>query len=72
MDLMDMLSLVRYNGGVKYVLLVIDDFLRYVWVVFFRFKLGDDVVLKIKGIFLIKKFIYVRIDKGKEFVNVKF
>lgn len=72
MDLMDMSSLARYNGGVKYVLLVIDDFSRYVWVAPLRSKSGDDVVSKIKGIFSIKKPIYVRTDKGKEFVNAKF
>ncbi|XP_041376897.1 uncharacterized protein LOC121389368 [Gigantopelta aegis] len=43
-DLMDMVSLAKYNDGVRYVMVIIDLFSRYVWVIPLKSKTGKDVV----------------------------
>ena len=71
MDLMDMQKLSRYNGGYRYVILVIDVFSRYVWTEKVKNKKGYIVLAALKSIFQHagRKPEYIRSDKGSEFVN---
>nr|GEV77384.1 hypothetical protein [Tanacetum cinerariifolium] len=60
-------------NGKKYILMIVDDYLRYTWTHFLRFKDETPEVLKdfIKMISwnLQTHVIIVRTDKGKEFLN---
>ena len=42
-DLMDMVSLAKYNEGVKYLMVITDLFSRYVWILPLKSKTGKDV-----------------------------
>ena len=50
-DLMDMTQLAEYNDGVRFVLLHIDDFSRYVRTVPLHSKTGKEVAQALKSIF---------------------
>ena len=70
-DLGDMQSLAKYNGGIKFILLVIDIFSRYVWVRPLKNKTGQEVAKALTEIFKEgrqPKHI-LRVDRGKEFSN---
>ncbi|XP_041372620.1 uncharacterized protein LOC121385896 [Gigantopelta aegis] len=41
-DLMDMVSLAKYNDGVRYLMVIIDLFSRYLWVLPLKSKTGND------------------------------
>lgn len=49
-DLADMSSLSRFNGGIKYLLVVIDIFSRFLWVQPLKNKTGKEVVEGFKHI----------------------
>ena len=69
-DLMDMTQLAKYNDGVNYVLVVIDDFSRYVWTRPLKSKTGKDVAQAFTDIFQDGGKTYkLRTDKGTEFTN---
>ena len=63
-------------GGNTYIMVVVDDFLRYTWVEFLREKSEACEKLKIlckrlqneKGVPIVK----IRSDHGKEFENIRF
>ena len=70
MDLMDMISLSKYNGGVRYVLVAIDIFSRYTWLRPLKSKQGKDVVSALESIFGEgRKPHKIRTDRGTEFLN---
>ena len=69
-DLMDMTQLAEYNDGVKYVLLHIDDFSKYVRTVPLHSKTGKEVAEAFKSIFRDGgKTDKLRTDRGTEFTN---
>ena len=69
-DLMDMTQLSKYNDGVKYVLVVIDDFSRRVWTRPLKSKNGKAVAEAFRSMFGDGFSIYkIRTDRGTEFTN---
>ena len=69
-DLMDMTQLSKYNDGVRFVLLHIDDFSRFIRTVPLKSKTGKDVARALETIFRDGgKTDSLRCDKGKEWNN---
>ena len=69
-DLMDMAQLSKYNDGVRFVLLHIDDFSRFIRTVPLKSKTGKDVAQTLETIFMDGgKTDSLRCDKGKEWNN---
>lgn len=68
-DLVDMSNLSRYNGGVKFLLAVIDVFSKYGWLIPLKDKTGKGVAQELKKIFESRKPKKLWVDKGLEFYN---
>ena len=69
-DLMDLRQLAKYNDGINYILLHIDDFSRFVWTRPLKTKCGKEVAKAFEDIFQNGgKTIKLRTDKGREFSN---
>jgi len=69
-DLMDMSSLSKYNGGVTFILVAIDIFSRYLFMEPLKSKRGKDVAEAFAAIFSRGRKAYkIRTDKGGEFTN---
>ena len=70
-DLIDMHKLAKYNDNFKYVLMVIDIYSKYGWVVPLKYKSGDAMKTALQSIFTkqIPKKIWS--DSGSEFYNFK-
>ena len=69
-DLMDMIELSKYNDGVRFVLLHIDDFSRFIRTVPLKSKTGKDVAQALETIFRDGgKTDSLRCNKGKEWNN---
>ncbi|KAK3092447.1 hypothetical protein FSP39_002935 [Pinctada imbricata] len=69
-DLADMTSLSRNNNGVKYLLVIIDIFSRYLWVEPLKNKTGKEVIKGFNNVFAQgRKCAKLRTDKGSEFTN---
>ena len=69
-DLMEMQPLAKYNNGIKYILMIIDVFSKYGWIVPLKSKTGIDVAGAFKRIFeKDQKPKMLWTDKGKEFYN---
>ena len=68
-DLVDMQSFSKFNNGIKYLLMVIDGFSKYGWIVPLKSKTGVDVANALSKIFEERRFMKMRTDKGKEFYN---
>lgn len=70
-DLMDMQNLAEHNEGMRYLLIVIDVFSRFVWVVPLRRKTASYVVEGFEKIFSMTEARpgLIQYDEGKEFVN---
>ena len=69
-DLMDMSNLAKHNNGVKYLLLAIDIFSRFVFVQPLKTKTTSEVVKAFKNILKEgRKPKLVRSDKGSEFTG---
>ena len=73
MDLMDMTFLQRYNSGIRYLLIVIDVFSRFVWVRKLRNKNSNHVLNKFEGIMKEENVLpdVIHSDKGGEFSEIK-
>ena len=72
-DLLDMSWFAQYNNGYKYLLVVIDVFSKYAWVVPLKSKDAGVVVRKFKNIILKgRKPEKLQTDQGKEFKNKIF
>ena len=77
-DLMDMRTLSKYNDKYTYLLSVIDTFSKYLHIVPLRAKTGTAVSSAFRSILekyskpVRRRPIWVRTDKGKEFVNRTF
>ena len=59
----------KFNGGVKYLLAVIDVFSKYGWLIPLKDKTGKSVASALKTIFKKRKPEKMWVDKGKEFYN---
>jgi hypothetical protein len=69
-DLADMSSLSKFNRGIKFLLVLIDIFSRFVWVQLLKNKTGKEVVEGFKQILQSsRKCKKLRTDKGSEFTN---
>ena len=68
-DLADMSTLKGYNQGYNYLLLVIDIFSKYGWIVPLKNEEGKPVAEALKTIFKERKPEKLWTDKGKEFYN---
>ena len=69
-DLVDMQSFSKFNNGTKYILMVIDIFLKYGWIVPLKSKTGVDVANALCKIFSSeRRCTKMWVDKGKEFYN---
>jgi hypothetical protein len=64
MDLADLSSLSRYNDKYKYLLNVIDIFLRYVWSVPLKDKTSKLIAAALTTLFQNRKPITIQPDKG--------
>ena len=80
-DLIDVRSLSKFNGNVKYLLTVIDVFSKFLHIVPLKSKTGPAVTSAFESILKDLKYstpvrkrrpIWVRTDKGKEFLNKHF
>lgn len=74
-DLIEMIPWAAQNKGFKYILVVIDTFSKFAWVLPLKNKTGDEVTQSMHSIFLknpnrIPKNLQT--DNGKEFYNAKF
>ena len=68
-DLADMKAFSKFNKGFNFLLLVIDIFSKYGWVVPLKNKEGKTVASALKTIFKERKPEKMWVDKGKEFYN---
>ena len=59
----------KFNQGFRYLLLVIDIFSKYGWIIPLKNKEGKIVALALKTIFKERKPEKMWVDKGKEFYN---
>ena len=69
MDLMSIENISKQNDGIKYLLIVIDIFSRFLLVRPLLNKKTQTVLSAIKDILNSRKFIKIRTDKGSEFIN---
>ena len=73
MDLADMQSLKQYNDGYRYLLVCIDVFSKYAWIVPIKSKTGPDIVEAFKVILASgRKPQKIMTDQGTEFFNKSF
>ena len=68
-DLADMKAFSKYNQGYTFLLLVIDIFSKYGWIIPLKNKKGETVAEALKTIFKERKPEKMWVDKGKEFYN---
>ena len=69
-DLVEMQSLSKYNNGFKYILMIIDVFSKYGWVMPLKTKSGIDVANALRILFKDNKPpAMLWTDKGREFYN---
>ena len=68
-DLADMTALSKDNEGVNFLLLVIDIFSKYGWIVPLKDKKGETVANALRTIFKERKPGKLWTDKGREFYN---
>jgi len=72
-DILNLTSLKKYNNNYRYLLQVIDAFSKYLHGVPLRTKTGKEVAVALEYTKLIRKRpVWVRTDKGKEFLNTQF
>ena len=68
-DLVDMQKLSKWNKGYKYLLMVLDIFSKYGWIIPLETKTGLEVSKALESIFKKDKPKMLRVDKGKEYYN---
>ena len=69
-DLADVSNLAKYNRGIHFLLIVIDVFSRYLWVVPLKDKTSKEVSTAFEKVLASgRKPNSIRTDKGKEFTN---
>ena len=68
-DLVDMQKLSKWNKGYKYLLMVLDIFSKYGWIIPLKTKTGLEVSKALQIIFKENKPKMLWVDKGKEYHN---
>ena len=68
-DLVDMQKLSKWNRGYKYLLMVLDLFSKYGWIVPLKTKTGLEVSKAFESLFFSNKPKMLWVDKGKEYYN---
>ena len=68
-DLVEMQKLSKWNKGYKYLLMVLDIFSKYGWIVPLKTKTGLEVSKAFQIIFKENKPKMLWVDKGKEYYN---
>ena len=68
-DLVDMQKLSKWNRGYKYLLMVLDLFSKYGWIVPLKTKTGLEVAKAFESLFFSNKPKMLWVDKGKEYYN---
>ncbi|XP_065639638.1 uncharacterized protein LOC136072359 [Hydra vulgaris] len=68
-DFIDMQTFSKFNNGIKYLLMVIDIFSKYGWIIPLKSKTGVEVANAFNKIFKIRKCDKLWVDKGLEFYN---
>ena len=69
-DLVEMQKFSKFNKGYRYLLMVLDVFSKYGWIVPLKDKKGETVATAFKKIFSEgRKPRYLWVDKGKEYYN---
>ena len=71
-DLVDLSSITRYNGGHRFLLTAIDVFMKRAWVIPLKTKTSHEVASAFERILGEVRFNMVQTDKGTEFMNVHF
>ena len=66
-----MIPLAKYNKGYKYLLMIIDVFSKYGWIVPIKTKTGSAVSVALEKVIKTSKRVPSKlwVDKGKEFYN---
>lgn len=72
LDLVELSSLARYNDGFRYLLMCIDVFSKYGWIVPIKKKTAESVRDAFAKVLLEATPIFVQTDKGTEFLNSAF
>ena len=68
-DLIDLRSHANVNGGMKYILMVIDCFSKYGYAVPIKYKTGVEVTEAFESLFEKETPKFLWVDKGAEFYN---
>ena len=71
-DLVDLISLQKYNQGYRYLLTTIDILSKYAWVIPLKSKRGEEIVKAFQSIFASRKPKLLQSDAGSEFKNKVF
>ncbi|GBO09823.1 Putative uncharacterized transposon-derived protein F54H12.3 [Araneus ventricosus] len=71
-DLVDLISIKKFNKGFRYILTCIDILSKHAWVVPLKRKRGVDIINAFKVIFKERRPEYLQTDQGTEFKNEKF
>ena len=66
-DLVEMQKFSKWNKGYRYLLMVIDVFSKYGWIIPLKDKKGESVTKAFETIFRDREPQYLWVDKGKEF-----
>ena len=71
-DLLDLSNLSKYNQGYHYILIFIDVFSRFVYVIALQNKTSSIVNDGLKSVLSIEKPELIQADRGSEFINSSF
>ena len=77
-DLLDVQSYAKYNDSIRYILSVIDVFSKFLYLIPVKTNSGPAVTAAFRSIFddkpklMTRRPVWVRTDKGKEFLNKDF
>lgn len=71
-DIVDMQEFSRQNNNFKFILTVIDVLSKYLWAIPLKNKSALSVTSAVKKIFVERKPLKIRTDRGKEFDNILF
>ena len=74
-DLLDMQSLAKFNEKYRYILSVIDVYLKYLHLMPVKTRSGRAITSAVRSLFQdddSRRPVWVRSDKGKEFLNKHF
>ncbi|GBN86399.1 hypothetical protein AVEN_109083-1 [Araneus ventricosus] len=71
-DLVDLISIKKFNKGFRYILTCIDILSKHAWVAPLKRKRGVDIINAFKVMFKERRPQYLQTDQGTEFKNEKF